>query len=153
MSEASPAVQLGGFIDRYDPAIAAFARAALAQLRRRLPGAVELVYDNYNALAIGFAPTDKTSAAVFSIALYPRWVTLFFLRGAALPDLAGRLKGSGSKVRHLVLQRPEDIAAPDVERLIAAALAAADWKPDGRRKRTLHIKSVSAKQRARRTAQ
>jgi hypothetical protein len=40
---------------------------ALAKMRARLPGAVELVYDNYNALAIGFGPTERTSEAVFSI--------------------------------------------------------------------------------------
>lgn len=152
MSEAGPAAQLGEFIDRYDPAIATFARAALSQLRKRLPGAVELVYDNYNALAIGFAPSDKASAAVFSIALYPRWVTLFFLKGGILKDPTKRLKGSGATVRHIVLQQPADIAAADVERLVAAALDAADWKPDGRRKRTLLIKSVAAKQRPRRAA-
>ena len=33
--------------------------------------ALELVYDNYNALAIGYAPTERTSEAIFSIALFP----------------------------------------------------------------------------------
>lgn len=152
MSDAGPAAQLAGFIDRYEPAIAGFARAALSQLRRRLPGAVELVCDDYNALAIGFAPVDRLAAVVFSVALYPRWVTLFFMQGAKLEDPTGRLKGSGTKVRHIVLQQPTDIGAPDVERLIAAALQAVDWKPDGRRRRTLRIKSVAGKQRPRRTA-
>jgi len=54
-------------------------------MRARLPGAVELVYDNHNALAIGFGPTERASDAVFSIALFPRWVSLFFLRGRTSP--------------------------------------------------------------------
>ncbi len=152
MSEASPAAQLSEFIDRYDPEIAAFARAALSQLRKRLPGAVELVYDNYNALAIAFGPTDRASEAVVSIALYPRWVTLFFAQGARLEDPRRRLRGSGVKMRHVVLQQPADVAVPDIERLIAAALEAAGWKPDGRRKRRLLIKAVSGKKRPRRAA-
>ena len=49
-------------------------------MRARLPGATELVYDTYNALAIGFGPSEKASDAIFSIVLYPRYVTLFFCR-------------------------------------------------------------------------
>jgi hypothetical protein len=37
----------------------------------------ELVYDNYNALAIGFGQTERVSDVIFSIAVYPRWVGLF----------------------------------------------------------------------------
>jgi hypothetical protein len=76
--------QLDGFIDKYTPEVAAQARDVLGRLRARIPGAVLLVYDNYNALAIGFSSTDRTSDGVLSIALYPRWVTLFFLRGVRL---------------------------------------------------------------------
>ena len=48
--------QLDSFLDKYTPEVAGQARAALEALRRLVPGAVELVYDNYNALAIGFWP-------------------------------------------------------------------------------------------------
>jgi hypothetical protein len=53
-------------------AIAKLARAAIAKLRKRLKGATQLVYDNDNALVIGFVPTDRPSDVVLSIALYPR---------------------------------------------------------------------------------
>jgi hypothetical protein len=45
--------QLAGFIARFDPAIGRVVRSARTILRQRFPTAVELVYDNYNALAIG----------------------------------------------------------------------------------------------------
>ena len=61
------------------PEIGALAKAILGKMRKRLPRAVELVYDNYNALVIGFGPTERASDAIFSIAVYPRWVSLFFL--------------------------------------------------------------------------
>jgi len=38
-----------------------------------------MVYDNYNALVIAFSPNERPSDAIFSIALYPHWVNLFFL--------------------------------------------------------------------------
>jgi hypothetical protein len=139
--------QLEQFIDKYSPDIGALARAALRRMRHRLPGAVELVYDNYNALVIGFGPNAQALQATFSIALYPRWVNLFFLQGASLPDPQRILKGSGSRVRSIRLQSAEDIDAPAVQQLIAEALR--HTPIDGSRPRRLIIKSVSAKQRAR----
>src|ERR1700675_5002328 len=96
----TPAQQLCSFLAKFEPRVAASARAALSRLRKRLPGAIEIVYDNYNALAIGFGPSDRASEAIFSIAVFPRWVSLFFLQGAKLPDPDGLLQGTGTKVRH-----------------------------------------------------
>jgi hypothetical protein len=57
---------------------------APAPSRKRIPGTAELAYDNYNALAIGFGPDEKTSNAVISVAVWPRSVMLYFLKGATL---------------------------------------------------------------------
>ena len=146
----TPAAQLAAFLARYDPKLAAFARGTLARLRRRLPGATELVYDNYNALAIGFGPGERASEVILSIAVYPRWVTLFFLRGVQLQDPAGLLRGTGSRVRHIVLSRELQVDSAPVERLIRAALAGAAKPIDPRAKRRLIIRSVSSRQRPRR---
>ena len=120
-------------------------------MRARLPGAQELVYDNYNALAVGFGPTDRVSEVIFSIALYPRWVSLFFLQnGPRLRDPEGLLGGSGDKVRHIQLRAPDQLSDPAVEHLIAQALERAVRPIDPAQPRRLIIKSVSAKQRPRR---
>jgi hypothetical protein len=39
---------------------------AIKKMRARFPTANLLVYDNCNALAVGFASTEKTSEAIFS---------------------------------------------------------------------------------------
>jgi len=145
----SPAQQLRAFIAKYTPEIGAAARSALATMRKRLPGAVELVYDNYNALAIGFGPTERASDAIFSIAVYPRWVSLFFLQGATLSDPQKLLRGSGSRVRHVVLEEGT-LEKRAVRELMAQALRKARKRLDGKAPRRLMIKSVSAKQRPRR---
>jgi hypothetical protein len=135
---------------RYRPDVVAIARAALAALRTLLPGTVEMVYDNYNALVIGFSPNDRPSDAVLSIALYPRWVNLFFLQDAThLPDSEGLLRGSGKQVRSIRLTSADAIAKPAVRALIAEALRRADppFDPNGRRRLT--IRAVSAKLRSR----
>lgn len=144
--------QLAGFLARYTPEIADLAKAALAKMRERLPGAVELVYDNYNALAIGFGPDERASHAVFSIAIYPRWVSLFFLQGKGLPDPGKLLRGSGNVVRYIVLDSAQRLDEPAVRALMAEALRTADVPFAAGGAGRMVIQSISAKQRPRRPA-
>jgi hypothetical protein len=141
---------LASFIARFTPEVAACGTAVLARLRAQLPCASVLVYDNYNALAVGFAPAERTSDTILSVAFYPRWISLFFLQGVGLPDPAGVLRGSGNVVRHIVLPSPEHLDRPEIQALIAHALASARVKLDAGACGKLVIKSVSAKQRPRR---
>ena len=127
--------------------MASSARTARAKMRKQIPGGIEFVYDNYNALVFGFGPTERPSDAVLSLAIMPSWVTLCFLKGATLPDPKKILKGSGSTVRNVRLIPPIHLDHPDVQRLITDAIGGANpgFPGDGA-PRTI-IKSVSAKQR------
>jgi hypothetical protein len=111
-SSADAQTQLNSFLDKYDPEIATFARRALAKMRQLIPGAIEMVYDNYNWLVVGFGPSERPSEAIFSIVLPPGRVTLCFLQGADLPDPAKRLQGSGNVVRNIRLY---ETGKPDVK--------------------------------------
>lgn len=153
MGDASAEVQLAGFLAKYTPEVAAEAVAALERLRPQVPGAVEMVYDNYNALAVGFGATEKASEAVLSIAIFPRWVTLCFLAGAALPDPHRLLTGDGTTVRSLRLDEAADIDQPAVRELIAHAVAASRTPFDATSPGRMVIKSISAKQRLRRPSE
>jgi hypothetical protein len=144
--------QLASFLAKFTPQVAELAEAVLNKMRRRYPTALELVYDNYNALAIGFCPTERASDGIFSIALYPKWVSLFFLQGARLPDPARILKGSGNVVRYIVLPNPSMLDDPAVAALMHEAVARARVPFDPKGAHRLIIKSVSAKQRPRRPA-
>jgi hypothetical protein len=150
MNTQTPNQQLDSFLARYTDDIAEATRQALRHLRRRVPGATELVYDNYNALGIGFGPGESQSEIVFSIVAYPRWVTLFFLQGAGLPDPRNLLQGSGVRVRHIVLSTAQVIGSSAVDALIGHALRAAKVAIDPKAKRALVIKSISTRQRPRR---
>lgn len=148
----SPESQLAGFISKYSPAIGAQAEAALARMRAFLPGAIELVYDNYNALAIGFGPTERVGDVIFSITLFPRWVSLFFMKGASLPDPQGLLKGSGRLARHIVLEDVATLDDPAVQELMQRALERAAEPIAPTSPGRMVIKSISPKQRPRRPA-
>jgi hypothetical protein len=150
---ATPRAQLDAFIDKYSDEMAKQGRTAFAKMRKLLPAATVLVYDNYNALAIGFGPSEQTSKIVFSIALYPRWVSLFFGKGVGLPDPHGLLRGSGSTVRHIVLETPDVLDDPRVRELMRHALDRAATSLASGSPGPIIIRSVSARQRPRRPAE
>jgi len=143
--------QLARFLARYSPGVRKVAESALVRLRKLVPGAIEMVYDNYNALVIGFSPNQRPSDALFSIVLYPKYVTLFFLHGAALDDPDDLLQGSGSLVRSIRLVPDASVMdRPAVRALIAQAIAASDVPFNPKQRRTLVIRSISRRQRPRR---
>jgi hypothetical protein len=146
----SPARQLADLIGRFDPGVARVVRASRRALHKRLPTAIEQVYDNYNFLAIGFCSTERTSDCIVSLAVSPRGVALSFYYGATLPDPDRVLLGSGNQNRFVRLASAAVLSTPPVEALIAAAVAQAAVPLPATGGGYLMIKSVSANQRPRR---
>ncbi|MGH6998574.1 MAG: hypothetical protein ACREEO_10265, partial [Phenylobacterium sp.] len=149
MDAAPTEAQVEGFIAKYDATIAAQIRAARTIMRARLPGALELVYDNYNALAIAYGPTERVGDVIGSIAAYPRWISLFLAAGATLDDPDGLLKGEGARIRHVVLETPAQLSAPGVVALLDQAVRGARPPLDPAQPFRTVVKSISAKQRSR----
>jgi hypothetical protein len=145
--------RLERMIARFEPAIAAVAKKALAKMHKLTPGAVEMVYDNFNALVIGFVPGERPSEAVFSIVLYANCVNLFFLQGKGLPDPAKRLRGSGNQVRSVRLESAATLDEQEILELINTALYRAKVPFDPKQKRRLEIRAISKKRRPRRAGQ
>jgi hypothetical protein len=144
--------QLSGFIGKFTPQVAKVIRAARRKMRQRLPGAIELVYDNYNFFVIGYGPNEKPSQAIFSLAAQAKGVALCFLQGKGLPDPKGILRGSGNVVRNIRLENAATLDRPEVRALIQAALDRAKTPMEPGSAHKLIIRSVSAKQRPRRKA-
>ena len=146
-----PQSQPNTFLAKYSPQARKLGKAVLDKMRKRLPGAVQLVYDNYNALVIGFGPTERPSEAILSLVVFPRYVSICFLQcGPLLPDPKGLLLGSGRLVRHLNLNAEDEFDNPAVRNLIKEALKRAAKPIDAKAKGCLIIRSISAKQRPRR---
>jgi hypothetical protein len=142
--------RLDGFIAKFDPANQKLIRAVRKALRKRLPTAYELVYDNYNFFVIGYGPTERPSESILSIAAAANGVGLCFVHGASLPDPHTILSGSGKQTRFVHLESAADLARPEVEALIVAAIQHAKSPMRTSGGAQLIIRSVSAKQRPRR---
>jgi len=149
-STSDPEAQLDGFIEKFDPAHQSLIRAARKAMRKRLPTANEMVYDNYNFFVIGYCPTERPSDAILSIAAGANGVSLCFMHGAALPDPDGLLEGSGNQTRFLRFESATALARPPVEALIASAVAHSKAPLPSTGRGSLSIRSISAKQRPRR---
>jgi hypothetical protein len=127
---------LDRIIAKQRPEMAKLVKAVLAKLRPRFPGAVELVYDKKRGMVLGFCPDERASNVINSIAVYTRWINLYFFEGNTLPDPDGLLQGAGSIVRHIRLTSADDLDRPAVTALMAEALKRADppLNPKARRR-------------------
>jgi hypothetical protein len=144
--------QLAGFINKFDSRNAALIRSVRRVLRKRMPSANELIYDNYNFFVIGYCSTERPSDCIVSIAAAANGVGLSFYYGATLPDPHKLLLGSGGQNRFIRIESATIFKRPEIEGLIAAAIAQAE-KPlpeSGRGK--LIIRLISKKQKPRRKA-
>ena len=149
MKTPSPARQLDTFLARFSPEIVALAKAARAKFRKRWPRAIEMVYDNYNALVIGYSPTERPSDAVVSMVIYPKRVSVCFLQGKHLPDPGHVLQGNGNQVRFIRLDaRAAILDTAPVKALLSEAVGFGDTPFAGIHR--LVIRAISKKQRPRR---
>src|SRR3954471_14900977 len=121
----SAATQVAAFIAKFDKDVAKLTRAARSVLRKRIPAAIEQVYDNYNFLAIGYCTSERTSDCIVSLAVSAKGVALSFYHGASLADPEGILLGEGRQNRFLRLENARRLAEAPVEALIRAAIATA----------------------------
>jgi hypothetical protein len=142
--------QLQGFIEKFEPKHQALIRAMRKALRKRMPSANELVWDNYNFFVVAYSGTERPSDSIVSIAAAANGVGLSFYRGATLPDPQQVLLGSGVQNRFLRFESAKTLLVPDVDALINAAIAQAKTPFPTKGKGKLIIRSISAKQKPRR---
>jgi len=148
---ADAEARLDGFIAKFEPGHQTLIRAVRQALRQQFPTANELVYDNYNFFVIGYVPTERPSDAIVSIAAAANGVGLCFIHGASLADPHKLLNGAGRQTRFLRLPSASVLKQPEVQALLVAAVAGAKVPLPATGRGKLIIRSVSAKQRPRRS--
>ena len=89
------------------------------------PDANELIYDNYNALAFGWSPTDKVGHTFCSIAVgrTSNNVHFGFYWGNEISDPDKILLGKGNQYRYIIVSKPGDLPKTYIKKLIKEAHA------------------------------
>ena len=151
-SAASPETQIEGFIAKFEPEVGALVRSTRAAVRKRLPTAFEIVYDNYNFFVLGFGATERASDAIVSLACSRKGVSLCLIHGASLPDPHKVLMGGGKQTRFVRLPSAATLKEPAVAAVIDAAVAHAKTPLPKTGRGPTVVKSVSVKQRPRSAA-
>ena len=100
----------------------ASANAARELVRRLDPEVVEVIWAHQGTIGWGIGP-KKMSEHYAYLAVHPNHVNLGFYRGAALPDPAGLLEGTGRDMRHIKLHGPAEIERPEIADLLREARA------------------------------
>jgi hypothetical protein len=143
----TPEAQLRSFIDRFDPKDQKLIRSVQAAVRKRFPTANELAYDYNNSIVIGYSPTDRGIDGIVAISARATGVALYFNQGPQLPDPKKLLLGSGKQTRFVRVDAAGQLAHPDVEAMIAAAIDQARVPLPSKGRGRLIIRGAAAKQR------
>ena len=110
------------FLAAYSDTVRELACAARAALGKALPGSMEGVDRSAKLLSYSYGPGYK--GLVCTLLLSKTGVKLGIFRGSELPDPTGLLQGAGKVHRHVQLRSLADLERPELQRLLAAALAA-----------------------------
>lgn len=89
------------------------------------PRVNELIYDNYNALAFGWSPTDKVGHTFCSIAVgrTSKNVHFGFYWGSELDDPEKKLMGKGNQYRYVLVKDEKNFPKVYIRKLIKEAYA------------------------------
>jgi len=85
------------------------------------PETNELIYDNYNAVACGWSPTDQASDVFCSIAVASDHINFGFNRGVDIADPQKKLIGNGTQYRYFQVKDKNDIPEDYVKQLLEDA--------------------------------
>lgn len=149
-AKGTPEAQLRSLIEKFDPKSQKLIRSVRSAVRKRLPSANELVYDYNTFFVIAYASTERPLDAIVATAARPDGVRLYLMQGPQLSDPKKLLLGSGKQTRFIRLEAARQLAHPDVEALIAAAIDLASAPLPSRGRGRLVIRTFGAKKRPRR---
>lgn len=146
--QPSPSAQFAALLSRFPPGIVALVKRCLPKLRRAVPCPYQIVYDYSNSLVVAFSMSERGYEAIVAVAIFPRWVRLYFDK--SLPDPESLLEGSGTKVRSVMIKAASDLDHANIKALFKAAIRHAGATFPRTRSTRMVIKSKSKKPRPKR---
>ena len=117
-----PNPQLKKFIQPYDVGIQKVTLELRDFITDLVPEANELIWDNYNAVAMAYSKSEKLKDAFCHIAVYSKHVNFGFNRGAELTIKTVKLQGKGKLIRHISVTDFQSFPKQDVKNMIWEAV-------------------------------
>ncbi len=116
---------LAKFLAPFGDEIADFVWWLRAFVWDQYPKTNELIYDNYNALAFGWSPTDRVGHTFCSIAVgrTSKNIHFGFYWGSEIEDPKGLLIGNGNQYRYLLVKNTKDFPKAYMKKLVKEAYA------------------------------
>jgi hypothetical protein len=117
------------------------------------PNCNELIYDNYNALAFGWSPTDRVGHTFCNIAVGRTSGNIHFgfYWGSEIADPEKKLIGEGNQYRYMLVKKKSDFPKTYIKKLLKEAYANSLGKVKDE-KQIMHgltiTKSISDKKRS-----
>ncbi|MBI4492797.1 MAG: DUF1801 domain-containing protein [Chloroflexi bacterium] len=108
-------------LEKLTPEVRTLVQHLRALVKEVMPQVAESVHLGWSAIHYRAGGTMRD----IIVALSPQraYVNLEFGDGVDLPDPAHRLEGTGKRLRHIKIRRPDDVRDPDVRHLLEAAAA------------------------------
>ncbi len=137
-----PNPQLKKFIQPYDEGIQKLVIELRNFLTELVPQANELIWDNYNAVAMAYSKSEKLKDAFCHISVYAKHVNLGFNRGAELTITNINLNGKGKLIRHISLKNLQSFPKEEVKNMILEAVAISEKLNSKLKEINTHPKSM-----------
>ncbi|WP_251805153.1 DUF1801 domain-containing protein [Antarcticibacterium sp. W02-3] len=108
-------------MEPYDERIQALTMELRNFITDLVPQANELIWDNYNAVALAYSKSEKLKDAFCHIAVYSDHVNFGFNRGVELKQTV-KLNGKGKLIRHISLKDFQSFPKKEIQSMIWEAV-------------------------------
>ncbi|SHG88313.1 DUF1801 domain-containing protein [Winogradskyella jejuensis] len=134
--------QLQNFIEPYSEEIKHLTIWLREFITSLVPETNELIWDNYNAVAIAYSKSEKLKDAFCHIALYSKHLNFGFNRGSELTSSKIKLEGKGKLIRHLKVSSNEDFPIDEIKKMILEAVMVSEKRNPNLLNFNNHPKSI-----------
>ena len=145
--EANP--KLSSFLKPYSSEIQQLTIELRNFVTELIPEANELIWDNYNAVAMAYSKSEELKDAFCHIAVYSKHVNFGFNRGTELRTSSIRLEGTGKLIRHLKVKNRKDFPKAEITKMLWEALGISEQRNPELLEKTSQgesiVKSISEK--------
>jgi hypothetical protein len=130
------------FLEPYDEGIQKLTLELRDFITDLVPQANELIWDNYNAVAMAYSKSEKLKDAFCHIAVYSKHINFGFNRGAELTSTNLKLEGKGKLIRHISVKEIKSFPKKEIKNLISEAVGVSEERNNDLADKNLPSKSI-----------